>query len=116
MLSVRRITRGFSERYAGLSSVARPPLSITCVKSLAHRIAGSQPPANSRSRTGSKRSRWRHSRTSRRDFRSYIGDGRGVAPEAQSQIPAAMKRGFQTRDAEIALPGVGRTAAYRSNT
>jgi hypothetical protein len=37
----------------------------------------------------------------RRDS-DLFGEGVG-APEAQSRIAAAMKRGFQTRDAEMAL-------------
>jgi hypothetical protein len=51
-----------------------------------------------------------------------VGDsdlfGAGVrAPEAQSQIRAAMKHGFQTRDAEMALARMlGELAGHRSNT
>jgi hypothetical protein len=45
-----------------------------------------------------------HSRLSRNSavIRIFFGES-ACSPEAQSRIQAAMKRGFQTRDGEIAL-------------
>jgi hypothetical protein len=50
------------------------------------------------------RLRSRRSRTSRRDS-DLFGEG-ARNPEAQGRFQAALKRGFQTRDAEMDLAGL----------
>jgi hypothetical protein len=84
-------------------SIARCPQMSSAISSDRSLIGspGSRPPAVPWSRTASISIALAPAEDFRRDSDLF---GEGVHnPEAQSRIRAAMKRGFQTRDAEMAL-------------
>jgi enoyl-CoA hydratase/carnithine racemase len=115
MLSAEDYDADLAERYGWINRALPGPTLDHFVKSLARRIAGF--PA-----AGQVAAKNRVNAITRAPAEDFRRDsdlfGEGVrAPEAQSQMQAAMKRGFQTRDAELALARMlGELAGDRSNT
>jgi enoyl-CoA hydratase/carnithine racemase len=101
MLSAEDYDADLAERYGWINR-ALPAASLDhFVKSLAYRIAGFPAAGQLAVKDRVNAITLAPAEDFRRDSDLF---GEGVrAPEAQSQIQAAMKRGFQTRDAEMAL-------------
>jgi len=101
MLSAEDYDADLAERYGWINRALPAATLDDFVKSLAHRISGF--PAAGQLAVKDRINAI--TLASAEDFRRESDlFGEGVrAPEAQSQIQAAMKRGFQTRDGEMAL-------------
>ena len=114
MLSGEDYDADLAERYGWINRALPADVLDHFVKSLAHRIAGF--PA-----VGQLAVKERINAITLAPVEDFRRDsdlfGEGVrAPEAQARIQAAMKHGFQTRDAELALARMlGELSAYRSN-
>ena len=101
MLSAEDYDAELAERTAGSIERCRPTLSVIS----SHRLPIGSPrfrrPHSSPSRNESMRSRWRAAQDFRRDSDLFGEAARN--PDAQSRIRAAMARGFQTPNGELAL-------------
>jgi enoyl-CoA hydratase/carnithine racemase len=101
MLSAEDYDAGLAERYGWINRALPAAALGDFVRALAHRIA--KFPAAGRAAVKSRVNAI--ALPPAEDFRrdsDLFGDG-VHSPEAQNQIHAAMKRGFQTRDAELSL-------------
>lgn len=113
MLSAEDYDADLAERYGWINRALAAGELDDFVKSLAHRIAGF--PA-----AGQLAVKDRVNATTLAPVEDFRRDsdlfGEGVrTPEAQTRIKAAIQRGFQTRDAEMALARMlGEQADYRS--
>jgi enoyl-CoA hydratase/carnithine racemase len=115
MLSAEDYDADLAERYGWINRALPAATLDHFVKSLAHRIAGFPAAGQLAVKDRINAITLAPAEDFRRDS-DLFGEG-ARTPEAQSQIHAAMTRGFQTRDAEMALARMlGELAAYRSNT
>ena len=114
MLSGEDYDADLAERYGWINRALPADVLDHFVKSLAHRIAGFPAAGQLAVKDRINAITLPPAEDFRRDSDLF---GEGVrTPEAQSQIQAAMKHGFQTRDAELALARMlGELSAYRSN-
>jgi enoyl-CoA hydratase/carnithine racemase len=115
MLSGEDYDADLAERYGWINRALPAATLDEFVKSLAHRIAGFPAAGQVAVKDRVNAITLAPAEDFRRDSDLF---GEGVsAPEAQSQMQAAMKRGFQTRDAEMALAQMlGELAGHPSNT
>ena len=115
MLSAEDYDADLAERYGWINRALPAAALDHFVKSLAHRIAKFPAAGQLAVKDRINAITLAPAEDFRRDSDLF---GEGVrAPEAQSQIQAAMKHGFQTRDAEMALARLlGELAGDRSNT
>jgi enoyl-CoA hydratase/carnithine racemase len=115
MLSGEDYDADLAERYGWINRAMPAAALDRFVKSLAHRIAGFPAAGQLAVKDRINAITLAPVDDFRRDSDLF---GEGVrAPEAQSQMQAAMKHGFQTRDAEMALARMlGELAAHRSGT
>jgi enoyl-CoA hydratase/carnithine racemase len=115
MLSAEDYDADLAERYGWINRALPAATLDDFVKSLAHRIAGFPAAGQLAVKDRINGITLAPAEDFRRDSDLF---GEGVrAPEAQSQIQAAMKRGFQTRDGEMALARLlGDLADGGSNT
>jgi enoyl-CoA hydratase/carnithine racemase len=115
MLGAEDYDADLAERYGWINRALPAAALDHFVKSLAHRIAGFPAAGQLAVKDRINAITLAPAEDFRRDSDLF---GAGVrAPEAQSQIQAAMKHGFQTRDAEMALARMlGELAGHRSNT
>jgi enoyl-CoA hydratase/carnithine racemase len=101
MLSAEDYDADLAERYGWINRALPAAALGEFVKSLAHRIAGFPAAGQLAVKDRINAIALAPVEDFRRDSDLF---GEGVrGPEAQNQIQAAMKRGFQTRDAEMAL-------------
>jgi len=101
MLSGEDYDANLAERYGWINRALPAATLDQFVKSLAHRIAAFPAAGQAAVKDRINAITLASVEDFRRDSDLF---GEGVhAPEAQSQLQAAMKRGFQTRDAEMAL-------------
>jgi enoyl-CoA hydratase/carnithine racemase len=101
MLSAEDYDADLAERYGWINRALPTATLDHFFKSLAHRIAGFPAAGQVAVKNRVNAITLAPTEDFRRDS-DLFGEGMR-APEAQSQIQAAMKRGFQTRDAEMAL-------------
>ena len=115
MLSGEDYDADLAERYGWINRALPAATLDQFVKSLAHRIAGFPAAGQLAVKDRVNAITLAPVEDFRRDSDLF---GEGVrAPEAQRQMQAAMKRGFQTRDAEMALARMlGELAGHHSNT
>ena len=115
MLSAEDYDADLAERYGWINRALPAAALDHFVKSLAHRIAKFPAAGQLAVKDRINAITLAPAEDFRRDSDLF---GEGVRPpEAQSQIQAAMKHGFQTRDAEMALARLlGELAGDRSNT
>jgi len=115
MLSAEDYDADLAERYGWINRALTAAALDHFVKSLAHRIAKFPAAGQLAVKDRINAITLASAEDFRRDSDLF---GEGVrAPEAQSQIQAAMKRGFQTRDGEMALARLlGDLADGGSNT
>jgi enoyl-CoA hydratase/carnithine racemase len=104
ILSAQDYDAELAERYGWINRALPASTLGDFVRALAHRIAGFPAAGH----TALKERVNAIALASVEDFRrdSELFGVSARSPEAQSRIRAAMKRGFQTRDAEIDLPGM----------
>jgi enoyl-CoA hydratase/carnithine racemase len=101
MLSAEDYDAELAERYGWINRALPADALGDFVRSLAHRIAGFPAAGHVAVKERVNATALAPAEEFRRDSDLF---GEGVRnPEAQSRIQAAMKRGFQTRDAELAL-------------
>jgi enoyl-CoA hydratase/carnithine racemase len=115
LLSGEDYDADLAERYGWINRALPAATLAHFVKSLAHRIAGFPAAGQFAVKDRVNAITLAPAEDFRRDSDLF---GEGVrAPEAQSQLQAAMKRGFQTRDAELALAQMlGELSTDRSST
>jgi enoyl-CoA hydratase/carnithine racemase len=114
MLSAADYDADLAERYGWINRALPAAELDPFVKSLAHRIAGFPAAGQLAVKDRVNAITLASAEDFRRDSDIF---GEGVrGPEAQNQMQAAMKHGFQTRDAEMALARMlGELAGHRSN-
>jgi enoyl-CoA hydratase/carnithine racemase len=104
MLSAEDYDADLAERYGWINRALPAAALGDFVRSLAHRIAGFPAAGHVAVKNRVNAIALAPAEDFRRDSDLF---GEGVRnPEAQSRIQAAIKRGFQTRDAEITLAGM----------
>ena len=115
LLSGEDYDADLAERYGWINRALPTATLAHFVKSLAHRIAGFPAAGQRAVKDRVNAITLAPAEDFRRDSDLF---GEGVhAPEAQSQLQAAMKQGFQTREAELALAQMlGELSANRSHT
>ena len=111
MLSAEDYDADLAERYGWINRALPAAALDQFIKSLAHRIAGFPAAGHLAVKERINAITLAPVEDFRRDSDLF---GEGVrAPEAQSQLQAAIKRGFQTRDAEMDLARMlGELAGY----
>ncbi len=115
MLSGDDYDADLAERYGWINRALPAATLDQFVRSLAHRISGFPTAGQIAVKDRVNAITLAPAEDFRRDSDLF---GEGVrGPEAQNQMQAAMKRGFQTRDAEMALGRMlGELAGHHSNT
>jgi len=104
MLSAEDYDADLAERYGWINRALSADAIADFVRSLAHRIAGFPRAAHVAIKDRVNAIALAPAEDFRRDSDLFLEAGRD--PEAQSRMQAAMKRGFQTRDAEMDFAGL----------
>ena len=113
LLSAEDYDAGMAERYGWINRALPAAALCDFVKSLARRIASFPASALAVVKERVNASALAPTEDFRRDSSLFLDCARN--PEAQNRIKTAMKRGFQTREAEMALPSMLGDLAGQSN-